>query len=473
MKKAVAKLENFLDRIEGQTKGKVVLATVYGDVHDIGKSLVNTILSNNGYTTFDLGRQVPINVILEKASEVGADAIGLSALLVSTSKQMPLCLQRARRARPRLPGADRRRGDQPLVRPAHLAPRGRPSYARRRLLLQRRVRGARHDRAARTTPSRRPSCARSGSRGRASTWPRCRGREPSHPQSSRASGPTCRALPVPSVPFLGAPGRGRRSRRRRLGRDGQKTLYKSSWGAKNARGEELERAACAPTSSRAGCACSRRASSGLARAARRVRLLPLRRRRRGAGDLRRGRRVRAGPLQFPRQERHDRLCIADYFRTIDDDERDIVAFQVVTVGREAQEHIDALYAAEEYSEQYFAHGIAIAATEGMAEIVHRRVKPSWACPPTRAGATRGAIRRVRTSSATCWCSTCSARRGGDRHRAHDGVPVRPGAVDRGDRRAPPERHLLLGAPLRAGRRARGRRQLDVSRRTPPCVPVTT
>ena len=70
-----------------------MLATVYGDVHDIGKSLVNTILSNNGYTVFDLGKQVPVNTIVEKATEVGADAIGLSALLVSTSKQMPICVQ--------------------------------------------------------------------------------------------------------------------------------------------------------------------------------------------------------------------------------------------------------------------------------------------------------------------------------------------------------------------------------------------
>src|SRR5688572_16879846 len=93
MKKAVKHLEQFLERTEGYTKGRVVLATVYGDVHDIGKSLVNTILSNNGYTVFDLGKQVPVNTIIEKAQEVGADAIGLSALLVSTSKQMPLCVQ--------------------------------------------------------------------------------------------------------------------------------------------------------------------------------------------------------------------------------------------------------------------------------------------------------------------------------------------------------------------------------------------
>ena len=60
MKRAVAQLEKYLDKIEGYTKGTVVLATVFGDVHDIGKSLVNTILTNNGYTVVDLGKQVPI-----------------------------------------------------------------------------------------------------------------------------------------------------------------------------------------------------------------------------------------------------------------------------------------------------------------------------------------------------------------------------------------------------------------------------
>ena len=93
MKRAVARLENYLDRIEGHTKGKVVIATVFGDVHDIGKSLVNTILTNNGYTVVDLGKQVPIDRIIDAAVTNEADAIGLSALLVSTSKQMPACIQ--------------------------------------------------------------------------------------------------------------------------------------------------------------------------------------------------------------------------------------------------------------------------------------------------------------------------------------------------------------------------------------------
>ena len=93
MKRAVAQLENYLDKIEGYTKGTVVIATVFGDVHDIGKSLVNTILTNNGYTVVDLGKQVPISTILDAAVEHDATAIGLSALLVSTSKQMPACIQ--------------------------------------------------------------------------------------------------------------------------------------------------------------------------------------------------------------------------------------------------------------------------------------------------------------------------------------------------------------------------------------------
>jgi 5-methyltetrahydrofolate--homocysteine methyltransferase len=92
MKRAVAQLEKYLDKVEGYTKGTVVIATVFGDVHDIGKSLVNTILTNNGYTVVDLGKQVPIGTITEAVKEHNATAVGLSALLVSTSKQMPLAV---------------------------------------------------------------------------------------------------------------------------------------------------------------------------------------------------------------------------------------------------------------------------------------------------------------------------------------------------------------------------------------------
>ena len=97
MKKSVNHLEKYLEKKEGVTKGTLVLATVYGDVHDIGKNLVKTILSNNGYTVVDLGKQVPAETIISKAVEIQADAIGLSALLVSTSKQMPLIVNELQR----------------------------------------------------------------------------------------------------------------------------------------------------------------------------------------------------------------------------------------------------------------------------------------------------------------------------------------------------------------------------------------
>lgn len=96
MKAAVAELEKYLIKQEGVSKGKLVLCTVYGDVHDIGKNLVKTIFVNNGYTVHDLGKQVPMQKILEKISEVNADAVGLSALLVSTSKQMQYFVEHAR-----------------------------------------------------------------------------------------------------------------------------------------------------------------------------------------------------------------------------------------------------------------------------------------------------------------------------------------------------------------------------------------
>ena len=103
MKAAVAELEKYLLKEKGSTKGKLVLGTVYGDVHDIGKNLVKTIFENNGYTVYDMGKQVPMQKFLEKIEEVKADAIGLSALLVSTSKQMQFFVEHARKNNMQIP----------------------------------------------------------------------------------------------------------------------------------------------------------------------------------------------------------------------------------------------------------------------------------------------------------------------------------------------------------------------------------
>ena len=103
MKAAVKELEKYLVREEGTSKGKLVLGTVYGDVHDIGKNLVKTIFVNNGYEVYDLGKQVPLQKFVEKINEVKPDAIGLSALLVSTSKQMQYFVEHSRKNNTNIP----------------------------------------------------------------------------------------------------------------------------------------------------------------------------------------------------------------------------------------------------------------------------------------------------------------------------------------------------------------------------------
>ena len=143
MKRAVGYLEQFLEKKAGSTKGTVVLATVYGDVHDIGKNLVKTILQNNGFTVHDLGKQVPVSTIIERAvaderrrhRPLGAPRLHLEADAGLRRGAAP--------AEPLLPGDRRRRRHQPALRREDALRRGRHPVRRRRLLRARRLRGPR------------------------------------------------------------------------------------------------------------------------------------------------------------------------------------------------------------------------------------------------------------------------------------------------------------------------------------------
>ena len=97
MKKAVAYLEPLMERVEGQEKGTIVLATVKGDVHDIGKNLVDIILTNNGYRVVNLGIKQPLTAILDAAAGHKADAVGMSGLLVKSTVIMRENLEEMRR----------------------------------------------------------------------------------------------------------------------------------------------------------------------------------------------------------------------------------------------------------------------------------------------------------------------------------------------------------------------------------------
>ena len=159
----------------------------------------------------------------------------------------------------------------------------------------------------------------------------------------------------------------------------ERSLYKLSWGGKGVRGEEWRRLVAddfAPRRARMQQEAVRdgwivpRAVYGYFPAVADGDDVVV-------SDPRGGEPVR---FAFPRQDRHQRLCLSDYLRRSDDRD-DVVALQIVTVGREATEHIDRLQAAGEYSEAYFAHGLAVEAAEGLAELVHRRIRAELGLEP--------------------------------------------------------------------------------------------
>ncbi|HET7585725.1 MAG TPA: methionine synthase [Gemmatimonadaceae bacterium] len=397
MKRAVRHLEQFLERTEGHTKGTVVLATVYGDVHDIGKSLVNTILSNNGYTVHDLGKQVPVNTIIDRAVEVGADAIGLSALLVSTSKQMPICVQELDRRGLSVPvligGAaiNRRFGRRALFvdgeRP--YAPgvfyckdafegletiEALVDDARRAALTERVLHEAREDVFLRSAVGK--DMAAGAEAG----------------DSVRSAVASDNPVPVP--PFWGT----------RVLRDiplddvlellDLDELFRLQWGARGsgAQYEATVQSEFRPVLERL-CASAKRDGWLAPRAV--YGYFPVQSSGNAlvvydpaayssdGGSLR-----EIARFVFPRQAGREHLCLADYFRSVESEEVDVAAFQIVTVGDEATRRFDALQQRGEYSEAYYLHGLGVEAAEAVAEWMHRRVRRELGVPLAQGGGKR-------------------------------------------------------------------------------------
>ncbi|HEX4682364.1 MAG TPA: dihydropteroate synthase, partial [Gemmatimonadaceae bacterium] len=386
MKKAVKHLEQFLERAEGYTKGKVVLATVYGDVHDIGKSLVNTILSNNGYTVFDLGKQVPVNTIIEKALEVNADAIGLSALLVSTSKQMPLCVQELDRRGISIPvligGAaiNRRFGRRALFVDGERPYDSGVFYCkdafegletmdrlqdtdRRAGFVEQLIADAKNDKFLSTNVGKDKSSGTAGG------------------QRSDVSADN----PVPSAPFFGT--------RTLLDIPVDEVfalldldeLYRLQWGGRGS-GPEFDamvKKEFEPTlerlkeSARCDGWLKPRATYGY---------FPVQSQ---GNDIiiydpdayaKDGTAREISRFHFPRQEGRERLCIADYFRSVASGDVDVVGFQVVSVGDEADHRFQALQGAHEYTEAFYVHGLSVETAEAVAEWLHRKLRHDLGVP---------------------------------------------------------------------------------------------
>jgi 5-methyltetrahydrofolate--homocysteine methyltransferase len=385
MKRAVAQLERYLDRIEGYTKGTVVIATVFGDVHDIGKSLVNTILTNNGYTVIDLGKQVPIQTILDAAVEHKATAIGLSALLVSTSKQMPACVQELHAQGLEFPvlvggaainrnfglrilypnGTDSDEVYEPGVFYCKDAFEG---LAKMDQLIDPQARDAL---VAKTRDAARQL--------REQPDEPDDGAPPVTDSSVRSGAVTDN--PIPEPPFWGA-------RAVEVDLDevyrhlDTHVLFKLHWGGRGIKGDEWQRLLrddfqprlermwreqtyLRPRALLGYFPCNSDGNE----------LIVWDPAAPGERELER--------LVFPRQPKHDRICLADFYRPLDSGEIDVVALQAVTAGDEVTELMARLEAEGAFAEQLFVHGLGVQTAEGLAEWLHSRVRSELGLAPAQ------------------------------------------------------------------------------------------
>ncbi|PKN94540.1 MAG: methionine synthase [Chloroflexi bacterium HGW-Chloroflexi-6] len=377
MKKAVAHLENYLEKKEGVTKGTVVLATVYGDVHDIGKNLVKTILSNNGYTVIDLGKQTPAETIISKAVEVNATAIGLSALLVSTSKQMPLIVNELQRRGLKFPvligGAaiNRRFGRRILQAEDGNFYRPGVFYCKDAFegletmdsLIDDQKRPAMLEKLQQDADmelgraSQKPEHRVTGQKSAIDPQP------VSLPKGIEFGWKVVRSMPLEMV----------------FQHLNINELYRLSWGAKNSHGAEWQKLQ-KEFDARLDRMKREALKTGWLKPQAVYGYFPCQ----ADGDdliiydpasiAAGGQPVETTRLHFPRQPHDDHLALSDYYAPLDSGKMDVVAFQVVTVGLEATEKFDALQAAGDYSDGYFTHGLAVQTAEATANYLHEHIR---------------------------------------------------------------------------------------------------
>ena len=370
MRAASNHLEQFLEKDAAAAKGKLILATVYGDVHDIGKNLVKTILSNNGYDVIDLGKQVPVETIVQQAVEQQADAIGLSALLVSTSQQMPLVVEALREQDLRLPVliggaavnpefAERigQKDGQVYAGGVYYCP---DAFAALKALEQ--SKNGQPPAGSNDKPADR------GNRDKVSS-------QPARKTAAAVRRKTIPAAEVPQAPFQGARVLSSLPLDTLFERLNRSALFRISWGVKNAKGEKWEKYQRDFTL-RLEQMQAEALRSGWLNASAAYGYFPCQAE---GDDLIVYKPLPDGseePLRFhfPRQTDGDGLCLADYFAAKADGHRDLAIFQIVTLGQGAAEHVQALHKANDFTESFFNHGLAVQLTETAAEYMHDTIR---------------------------------------------------------------------------------------------------
>jgi 5-methyltetrahydrofolate--homocysteine methyltransferase len=382
MKAAVRYLEPHLERVDGQQKGTIVLATVRGDVHDIGKNLVDIILTNNGYRVVNLGIKQPLAAILEAAAEHKADAIGMSGLLVKSTVVMRENLEEMSRQGLDLPvmlgGAalTRRYVEEDCVK-AYEA--GRVAYARDAFdglgLMERIVSGGfdAHLAEVQRKSAGRPVNA-SRKLGRAADARPLRPVDLDEIRLRRAE--LTHDVRVPEPPFWGPQTIARVPVKAVAPFLNERMLYQFQWGyRKDGRSfdeyKAWARQELRPVLSRIMDIAIREAilvpqiAYGYWRCAAQGNDVIL-----FAEDGRR----EVARFAFPRQNKDGGLCIADFFRDIDDPARDVIGLQVVTMGSRASEAAREWFAADRYQDYLYLHGLSVEMAEALAEYAHKRIR---------------------------------------------------------------------------------------------------
>ena len=371
MKTAVAVLEPFMEKTGDEGRGTMLLATVKGDVHDIGKNLVDIILTNNGYRVVNIGIKQTINQIIDGAVESNADAIGMSGLLVKSTVIMKENLQEitARGLDQEWPivlgGAALTRAyvEQDL---AALFP-GEVRYARDAF------EGLRLMDSIMAVKRGEPGAALPALRERKVANTRVKSED--LPIDTRRSD-VASDVDIPNPPFFGSRVVKGIQLSDYAGMLDERALFVGQWGLKGNRGE-YENMVEAEGRPRLRSLLNEVQSSGWLNAAVVYGYFPCYSEGNDLvilhheGEKKGEERTR---FTFPRQTRDRRLCISDFFASKDSDKRDVVAFHVVTMGSTVSEAAAKLFAANNYREYLELHGLSVQLTESLAEHWHARIR---------------------------------------------------------------------------------------------------
>jgi 5-methyltetrahydrofolate--homocysteine methyltransferase len=384
MKSAVSHLEQFMEKIDGAEKGKIVLATVKGDVHDIGKNLVDIILTNNGYKVYNLGIKQPVESMIKAYEEHSADAIGMSGLLVKSTVIMKEDLQTLND-----------RGLQPpvILGGAALTRRyveedlddlyegnvfyGEDAFAGLRimdeLVAQKRLAnvGSTALKGVATAAQKKQNKPKTERKTKA---PKAAPRPRHQHQSTLPPAPN---VPVP--PFLGSRIRTDIDMHEVFKYLNERTMFSTQWqfrkGGVNVQEYERQMKEVAyPALARLKEYCL---SENILQPKVVYGFYPCG----SAGDdlviYREDGKTEWLRFEFPRQDHGDLLCLSDYFRTRGEDGTDYVGFMGVTMGHEVTQRALKLYEAGNYQDYMFLHGLGVESAEALAEYFHQQLRKEW------------------------------------------------------------------------------------------------